>query len=220
MNLLLANDDGIQARGLKELAAALSEQGTVYIAAPDGQRSASGHSITVSRPVRLTEVPYEGAAGALAISGTPADCVKLGIRYFAAKNIPIDVVFSGINHGGNLGTDTLYSGTVSAAIEGALCGKPSVAVSVNSHQPVYFGGACRLAVQMLQVLKERDLGVTTLNLNVPDLPEEQIKGVRYTRLGMREYDEWFSQEETASGETQYRYGGSTKIGRASCRERV
>ena len=145
MNILLANDDGIDARGIHELADALKGLGDLYISAPDSQRSASGHGITVSQPITVTETTFPGATGAFRMSGTPADCVKLGVKLLQKEGIKIDMVFSGINHGGNLGTDTLYSGTVSAALEGTICGIQSVAVSVNSHEVKTFEYAKILA---------------------------------------------------------------------------
>ena len=135
MNVLITNDDGIRARGLRELMDALREQAgmTVYICAPDGQRSASGHGITMTDPIMVEEVEIKGAELAFQTSGLPADCVKIGVELLERAGVHLDMVFSGINHGGNLGTDTLYSGTVAGAIEGSICGYPSVAVSVDSH---------------------------------------------------------------------------------------
>ncbi|MGI6721392.1 MAG: 5'/3'-nucleotidase SurE [Anaerovoracaceae bacterium] len=211
MNILVSNDDGIDARGIHELAAALAGEGDIYISAPDSQKSAAAHSITVHNPITIKEVDFERASGALEVKGTPADCVKLGIRYFKAKGIDIDFVFSGINHGGNLGTDTLYSGTVSAAIEGALCKKPSVAVSVNSTHPTHFDYSCELAIETLHAMVEHDMGIIIMNINAPDLPRDEVRGVKYTRLGVREYDEWFQPEDTVSGETQYKYQGKPVV---------
>lgn len=211
MNILVSNDDGINAEGIHRLVDALSAEGSVYVAAPHTQKSAAGHSITVGKPITITEVDFDGAVLGLEVTGTPADCVKLGIKYLHAKGIEIDIVYSGINHGGNLGTDTLYSGTVSAAIEGALCGKPSVAVSVNNHEPVHFDYACELAVSTLRAMTENARGVMTMNINVPDLPKNEIKGVRYTRLGVREYDEWFVPKETEDGKTEYWYRGTPVV---------
>ena len=183
MNILVANDDGIQARGIKELAKALSQVATVYVCAPESQRSASGHGITVSKPIIIEEDEFEYAEYALKISGTPADCVKIGMRSLEQKGIKVDMVFSGINHGGNLGTDTLYSGTVSAAMEGSLLGVPSVAVSVNSHEAEYFEYACELAVEAVKKAYDKMSPKTVLNINTPNLPKEEIKGLRFTTLG-------------------------------------
>ena len=128
MNILVANDDGIQARGIAELAKALSKAGNVYVAAPNSQRSASSHALSVNDEITMKKIDFEGATMAFEVGGTPADCVKLALYVLRDKGIDIDVVYAGINHGGNLGTDTMYSGTVSAAAEGLFNGLPAVAV--------------------------------------------------------------------------------------------
>ena len=178
---------------------ALREQAemTVFVCAPDGQRSASGHGITMSKPIRVDEVEMEGAEMAFRTSGLPADCVKIGVELLRRADVHIDMVFSGINHGGNLGTDTLYSGTVAGAMEGSLCGYPSVAVSVDSHDAKHFEYAAELAANAALSLKEQITAGTVrtetiLNINTPDLPKDQIRGLKYTRLGAREYDEEFA----------------------------
>lgn len=211
MNILVANDDGIQARGIGELVRSLSEVATVYVCAPDGQRSASGHGITVSKPITAEETEFENAAMAIKFSGTPADCVKLGMKILEERGIRIDMVFSGINHGGNLGTDTLYSGTVSAALEGTICGVPSVAVSVDSHEAEYFEYACHLAVEAVRKAYGRMSPDTVLNINTPNLPREEIKGLKYTTLGNREYKEFFAHIEGEDGRKEYRYSGEPVI---------
>ena len=124
MNILVANDDGIRAIGIQKLVRALSQKANIFVCAPEGQRSASGHGITVSQPITVEEMKVECAEIAFGISGTPADCIKLGMQLMKDRGVNIDMVYSGINLGGNLGTDTLYSGTVSAAVEGNLCGVP------------------------------------------------------------------------------------------------
>ncbi|MDR0424231.1 MAG: 5'/3'-nucleotidase SurE, partial [Clostridiales Family XIII bacterium] len=135
MNILLTNDDGIDALGLLRLAEALRGVADIYVCAPREQKSATGHGITVIKRLDFREVEYPGAARAIEIDGTPADCVKVGLYRLKQDGIFIDKVFSGINHGSNLGTDTLYSGTVGGAMEGALNMKPSVAVSVDARCP-------------------------------------------------------------------------------------
>ncbi len=211
MNLLLVNDDGINARGIHELAEALAPDAAIYVCAPDGQRSASGHGITVSQYITVQEEKFECAEYALSTSGTPADCVKLGIEIFEKQGVKIDMVFSGINHGGNLGTDTLYSGTVSAAIEGSICGVPSAAVSVNSHQAEHFEYACHLAREVMNKAYGRFSPETVLNINTPNLPMEEIRGLRYTTLGNREYKNFFSLADMGDGKTGYRYTGEPVI---------
>lgn len=211
MNILVSNDDGIYAPGIMALVKALSEEANVYVCAPEDQRSASGHSISITKLIEITEIPFQYATKAYSISGTPADCVKLGLKYLNTRGVEIDMVFSGINHGGNLGTDTLYSGTVSAALEGCICGKPSVAVSLNSHFARDFSVAGKMALEVLRKAPGKLDAKTVLNINVPALPKEDIKGVRITRLGEREYDEWFMSEEGEDGITRYRYSGKPVI---------
>lgn len=211
MNILVANDDGIKAKGIEELVKALSQVAKIYVCAPHTQRSACGHGITIGAAISIKEVTFPNAVMALEITGTPADCVKLGLKVLSHKGIKIDMVFSGINHGGNLGTDTLYSGTVSAAIEGCICGLPAVAVSVNDHHPTYFDTACALAVKTCNAAFGKMDSNTVLNINVPNLPAEEIKGVKITKLGAREYEEWFEPREGAHGATEYWYSGTPVI---------
>ena len=214
MNILIANDDGIHAKGIFELTRALSQEADVYVCAPHVERSAAGHSITVRAGLQVKKVPYENAKLAFEINGTPADCVKLGILILRDSGIDIDMVFSGINHGGNMGTDTHYSGTVSAAIEGCICGIPSVAVSVDHHNPEHFEAAGELAVKALIKAEGKLDAKTVLNINLPDIPKNKLKGVKITRLGPREYDGWFrkeSIEEEKQSITQYWYSGKPVV---------
>ena len=207
MNVLVANDDGIRAEGIKRLTSALSKKANVYVFAPDSQRSAAGHGITVGRDIICTPVAFPDADKAYMVSGTPADCVKLGMRVMENQGIDIDMVFSGINHGANLGTDTLYSGTVSAAIEGNLCGVPAAAVSVCSHSAEYFDLACELAVSALEKGFMRMDRMTTLNINTPNRKKEDILGVKITRLGISEYDNWLDEKPDDEGNISFRYSG-------------
>lgn len=207
MNILISNDDGIWARGIEELVLAMSKVANVYVSAPHKQRSATGHGITIGQSMTIKEVPFEWAEGAIEVTGTPADCVKLGIAYFEKKGINIDVVYAGINMGANLGTDTLYSGTVSAAIEGNLLGKPAVAMSVCSHNPSHFEYACYLAQQVYKNAVFNLDSKTVLNINVPNRPVEEIKGVKYTRLGKMEYTGWYNPEKNEKGQLDVAYSG-------------
>ena len=195
MNILVVNDDGIEARGLKELVTALSERAgaDVYVCAPDGQRSAASHAITLRSPVSAWPVLFDGAAEAFALDGTPADCVAVGLKLLKRLGVEIDMVFAGINHGANVGTDIIYSGTVGAALEGSIQGVPSVAVSVDSHQATHF-----------------DYAWIMLNINTPDLPAEEIKGVCHTVLGEREYLNDV-QVETEGEVTTFIYGGDAVL---------
>lgn len=213
MNILVANDDGIDARGLKELVTALHERAgaDVFVFAPEEQRSGASHSISMRKVVGVTPVEYEGAELAFAVDGTPTDCVVMGLRVLAEREIDIDLVFTGINHGSNIGTDTTYSGTVGAAMEGSIQRIPSVAVSVDSHQATHFEYACDLAVDTI-----RKTGGTwdydiIININTPDLPKEEIKGVQYTVVGEREYTNDIQRIGTDGQKALYRYGGQPVI---------
>lgn len=207
MNILVSNDDGITTEGIKSLAKAMSSCGDVYVVAPHVQRSASSHALSVSGEITLREVEFEGAKKAYECDGTPADCVKLGIDMLKQEGVIIDVVYAGINHGGNLGTDTMYSGTVSAAAEGMMAGLPAVAVSVNSHEASYFEGACRLAVQTLPLaMSFGRKGV--ISINTPDIPAEEIRGVKACKLGAVEYDQWFEEISRGGDSKTYRYRGT------------
>ncbi|MDR1135763.1 MAG: 5'/3'-nucleotidase SurE [Clostridiales Family XIII bacterium] len=205
MNILLTNDDGIDAAGLRQLADALGRAASIYVCAPKEQKSASGHGITVIKRLNFREVKYPGAARAIEIDGTPADCVKVGLYRLKQDGILIDKVFSGINHGSNLGTDTLYSGTVGAAMEGALNMKPSVAVSVDARNPIFFEAASRLALSAAALPIEAHGHRTVLNINVPDAPPNEIKGVKITRLGVMEYTEEFNEEYSSEEDRGYWY---------------
>lgn len=207
MKILVANDDGIRSEGIYRLVKALSTEAEIFVCAPHIQRSASGHSISIGTPLKTKEVEFDHAKYALEIDGTPADCVKLGLKILQKQGIHIDMIYSGINHGGNLGTDTLYSGTVSAAMEGAFNGVPAVAVSVNDHFPQNFEYACDLAVKTLRSAYGRLDKNTVLNINVPNLPADQIKGVKFTRLGKREYENMFSEKHNEDGHKEYWYTG-------------
>lgn len=210
MRILVANDDGINAKGIRELVKTLSQTAEVYVIAPDTQRSGASHSISMHKKLRFMPQEVEGAVKAYSFTGTPADCVKMGLELLRRQDIMIDAVFSGINHGGNLGTDTLYSGTVGAAREGLVAGVFSVAVSVNSHDADDFGYACRLA---LEAAKAFEKGMFPkphefmLNINVPDMPEEQIKGLKVAKLGIRDYDRWFNPVYLDDGSIEICYEG-------------
>lgn len=209
VNILVTNDDGIDAKGIKALVEALADLGNVYVAAPDKQKSACGHGITIHEPVMVHDFTFEGAKAAWAVSGTPADCVKLGIGMFVPDTI--DMVFSGINQGGNLGTDVLYSGTVSGAVEGILLGIPSVAVSVNSHTSKDFDAAKKITRNVCKKMMTKELErETLLNINVPCIPENEIKGVQINKLGIREYSESFQERKDPRGRSYYWYAGVPK----------
>lgn len=212
MNILVANDDGINAQGLRELVDALTGRvgADVYVFAPDGQRSAASHAITLGSPISLWPVPYDGAAAAFALDGTPSDCVAVGLKVMEMKGLEVDMVFAGINYGANVGTDTVYSGTVGAALEGSIHGYPSVAVSVDSHQATHFDYACDLAVDLVKKTGGKWDSRVMININTPDLPADEIKGVFYTSLGEREYINDI-QIKTEGDVTTFVYGGEARL---------
>lgn len=202
LTLLVTNDDGILAPGIRALAEGLTRVGRVVVVAPDRERSGTSQAITTHKPLRVDPVDLGPGLEAYRVNGTPSDCVKLGIE--AILGVKPDFVLSGINSGPNLGTDVLYSGTVSGAIEGLIMGVPSIALSLvlgerNDYQP-----AARFAAQLVEKLARESLPKDTLlNVNVPDLGEEGIQGVKATRLGSRRYQNMFHKRTDPRGRPYY-----------------
>jgi 5'/3'-nucleotidase len=181
MNILLTNDDGIYAKGLGAIFQELSSLGEVTVVAPESEQSAVGHAISLNQPLRVRQVFLDGEILGWAVSGTPADCVKIAI----AELLPTlpDLVVSGINLGPNVGINVLYSGTVSAATEASILGLKAAAFSLNTYKNADFPRAASLARQVLSGLLDWS-GWTPevcLNINLPDLPEDQVQGIRFTR---------------------------------------
>lgn len=206
LSVLVTNDDGIQAAGIRALAQALTEVADVLVVAPDRQRSGTGHGVTVHKPLRVDPVNLGEGIEAYRVNGTPSDCVKLGVQ--TILDTPPDMVFSGINAGGNLGTDVLYSGTVSGAIEGTLLGIPSAAISLVRGEVQDYSGAAAFAVQLARRIKAYGLPEgTLLNINVPGIDPAAIKGVRVTRLGTRRYRDVFHPRTDPRGKTYYWLAG-------------
>ena len=181
MLILLTNDDGIYAPGLAALYQELRQLGEVMVVAPESEQSAVGHAISLNTPLRVKKAPLAGDGWGWAVSGTPADCVKIAL----AELLPgtPELVVSGINLGPNVGINVLYSGTVSAATEAAILGvKQAVAVSLNTYKDADFATAARVTGKLLSRLKRQSMAKPLcLNVNLPALPEEDIKGVRLTR---------------------------------------
>jgi len=178
--ILVCNDDGVHSDGLRALAEDLRAIGDVIIVAPDGEQNAASHAITLHKPLRVTQL----GEGVYSTSGTPTDCVNLGVITIL-KERPALVV-SGINKGENLGDDVTYSGTVSAAMEGTLLGIPSIAVSQAGNGRFRFAVAARVAARLATMVLERGLPPDTLlNVNVPDLDGSAVRGIKITRLGRR-----------------------------------
>ena len=178
MKILISNDDGILSNGIRALIEALSPCHEVYVVAPDRERSAAGHSLTLHTPLRVEEVePKYGAKRCWMTTGTPGDCVKLAINAILSEEEKPDLVISGINHGPNLGADILYSGTVSCAMEGALMGIQSVAISLASlnHESENFRVAAEFMLKLLKKLENYKIPEkTVLNINVPGLSKDDI----------------------------------------------
>lgn len=208
MRLLLVNDDGINAKGLHALAKELEKYYEITIVAPDSERSACGHSITISEPLVVKKVKLEGVtAKAYSVTGTPADCVRIGMVKLVDK--AIDMVVSGINIGANLGNDILYSGTVSAAIEAAINNVPSVAVSLNADRNFQkFSTAAKYARKVLNLAQKNNLyDDVVLNVNVPGLPSKEIKGIKICRIGGRVYNHDYEKIKNFTEDTKFILNG-------------
>jgi 5'-nucleotidase len=207
MRILVSNDDGISAPGILALATSLARENEVYVVAPDRERSATGHALTLHRP--LTAEPHaldERLAGAWAVTGTPSDCVKLAVG--ALLKQPPDLIVSGINRGPNLGTDVLYSGTVSAALEGVINGFPAVAFSLATFSDKGYERAADFALQLVRQLGGRTLPPKfLLNVNLPALQDDGYAGVRITKLGVRKYQDVFEHRTDPRGRTYYWLAG-------------
>lgn len=190
MNILICNDDGIDAPGIHALAEELRKIARVTVVAPDRQQSAVGHAITMNHPLRAVPFNRNGEFFGYAVDGTPADCVKLAVK-FLLKEKP-DLVVSGINHGSNTAINIIYSGTVSAATEGTILGIPSIAVSLTTYASADFRYAARIAARIAERVIERGLPQgTLLNVNVPALPEEEIRGIKVTVQGKSSWEDTF-----------------------------
>lgn len=207
MRILITNDDGMHAPGLYALARCLQDLAELIIVAPEREQSAVGHAVTLHKPLRMRPVQIEGLeADVYSSNGTPADCVVLGC--LAQSPCP-DMVVAGINRGANLGEEILYSGTVSAAMEGALQGLPAFAISVTSYSPTEYQPAALFARKLVQIMSLNALGKDCfLNINVPAMPREQMVGVRLTRLGKRAYINKVEQREDLRGQTYYWLSGN------------
>ena len=215
MHILVTNDDGVDAPGLLALVQEMKKLGEVSVLAPDRNWSASGHVKTLHRPLRAKEVRLEDDTPALASDGAPSDCVALALLGLLRHKI--DLVVSGINPYANLGHDVTYSGTVTAAMEAAIWGLPGIAVSLNSPDSNAgerdYGPAARAARKVVQGVIDHGLpkGVL-LNVNVPFLPDEQIRGLRVTRQGLRVYHDSLDARKDPRGRPYYWIGGEAPGG--------
>lgn len=210
MKVLLTNDDGVNATGIAEMRAELIKIADVTVVAPETEMSAVGHAITLTDPLRVRRVEKNGQRFGMAVNGTPADCVKIAVK--AILDEKPDVIVSGINHGQNVATNVIYSGTVSAATEGMILGIPSVAVSLASFTEHDFKVAAKTGAKIAQIVVKRGIPSGTLiNVNVPALPEEEIKGVKICRNGRSKFTEEFEKRVDPRENEYYWQGGTMSV---------
>lgn len=201
MNILISNDDGCQSAGIRCLVKTLAGVGRVTVVAPDRDRSGSSNSLTLDGPIRVTQ----RRENIICVDGTPTDCVHLAITGLLEQEP--DMVVSGINAGGNLGDDVLYSGTVAAAMEGRFLGFPAIAVSLVSDRPTHYDTAARAVVELIARMQQNPVPSNTiLNVNVPDRPWEELAGFQATRLGHRHKSEPVIRMEDPRGRPIYWVG--------------
>jgi 5'-nucleotidase len=204
MNILVTNDDGVLAPGLALLAEACAAVGTVTVVAPDREQSGTSHSLTLHRPLRPTRRPD----GAWQIDGTPTDCVMLALQALMPEGP--DFVFSGVNHGPNMGEDVLYSGTVSAAMEAVMLGVPGIGISFAGHQPETMASYRSLLVQLVRRITSVEFPRNTLlNVNLPRVPADEVQGIRVTRLGSRYFSNSLTRMKDPWGREIFWIGGGT-----------
>jgi 5'-nucleotidase len=213
MRILLTNDDGIHAPGILAARAALDALGEVFLVAPERPRSAAGHAITLHKPLRITPMRLPNGVNAHATSGTPTDCVTLGVNVLMESRC--DLIVSGINAGANLGWDLTYSGTVSAAFEGAVLNIPSIAISLNyeseTTDELDFDPAAAFVARLARRLVNDPLPPHAfLNVNVPHVPESELRGVTITHQGRREYVDRIVVRRDPSGRPYYWQTGSLR----------
>ncbi len=203
MKILLSNDDGYFAPGLNILAEHIAKIADITVVAPERNRSGASNSLTLDRPLSVKKA----SNGFFYVNGTPTDCVHIALT--GLMDIMPDMVISGINDGANMGDDTIYSGTVAAAMEGYLLGIPSIAVSMSQHNSTHFETAARVAVELIQHYQKNGFSAPTLlNVNVPDIPYEALQGRTVTRLGKRHKAEPVVQLKTPRNETVYWVGAA------------
>ncbi|MDP2167339.1 MAG: 5'/3'-nucleotidase SurE [Thermodesulfovibrionales bacterium] len=202
--ILVTNDDGVHSPGLIALLKAMKEVGDAYVVAPDRERSAASHSLTLHRPLK----PEELRERVWAVNGTPTDCVAIGVEKILREKP--DIIVSGVNKGANLGDDITYSGTVAAAMEGTILGIPSIAVStvLDGRLPIHFETAARFAAEAARYILDKALPYDTLlNINVPNRAGKDIMGMKFTRQGKRVYSGSIQETFSPAGEKHYWIGG-------------
>ncbi|HTK82360.1 MAG TPA: 5'/3'-nucleotidase SurE [Bacteroidota bacterium] len=210
LHILVSNDDGIDAPGIHALVRELKKIGEVMVVAPDKQRSAVGHAITMNYPLRVTKFFKNERFFGYAVEGTPADCVKLAIRSLC--EVKPDIIVSGVNLGSNTAINIIYSGTVSAATEGTILGIPSIAVSLTTFEHPDFSYAAKFARKLAAFIGKRGLPeATLLNVNVPAIEAKQIRGVKVTRQGKSRWDDKFELRLDPNNREYYWLAGKLHI---------
>lgn len=199
MRILIVNDDGIHADGIRTLAARLAKEHAVTVVAPESEKSATSHAITIYRPLRARKTEPAGLDGidCYVVDGLPVDCTKIGVSHMMQNDV--DIVVSGINHGPNLGSDVIYSGTVAAALDAVIMGYPALAVSIAAYCPAHLETAAELAARIIGSGLVGKQAEVLYNLNVPDLPIEQIKGLKAAPQGRTVYDDAVELREDPRG---------------------
>ena len=211
MKILLSNDDGIHARGIAELHQAIQHLGDIQVCAPDTERSAAGHAITLSDPIKTLNVEKDNQHFGTAVNGTPADCIKLAIRMLHKDNPP-DLVVSGINLGSNTGISVLYSGTVSAASEAVILGVPAIALSLCTYQDPQWETAAKVAAEIVEKVAQNPLPERTLlNVNIPNLPLSELRGMKAARMGTSRFVEKFHTHQDPRGNNYYWLDGDLDL---------
>jgi len=207
LNILLTNDDGIHALGIRTVQTRLKEAGhNVIVIAPDRERSAASHSLTLKNDIRVRQI----ADDEYAVSGTPVDCVVIALQEIIKHKI--DLVISGTNAGQNMGEDIMYSGTVAAAVEASFFGYRAIAISICSYRDQIYDTAAKWLVTMLEVGVENILnGMAVLNINVPNIPYEEVKGLRLTRVGHRKYYNFIKVIDKFDDGFSYQIGGDLPV---------
>lgn len=206
--ILITNDDGYNALGLTSLVEAVKDLGELLVVAPDRPQSGMGHAITVNEPLRCYPIDYFGDVKAFCCTGTPVDCVKMGL--YQLNDRKPDLILSGINHGSNVSTNVLYSGTMSAAVEGALEGIKSIGFSLTDYSSEADFSACKVMVGKItkNILDNGLKEGTCLNVNVPDVPLNQIKGIKVCRQGRAFWDDTFEKRVDPLGKDYFWLTGS------------
>ena len=211
MHILVTNDDGVEAPGLLALQKAIQDVGEVTVFAPDHNWSAAGHTRTMHKPLRMSQTTLPDGTPAYTSTGAPSDCVALVI--LGILDHQPDLVVSGINQGANVGHDITYSGTIAAAMEAVISDIPALAVSLDSYESQDFTYAARFAARLVKLVLEHGLPSNTfLNVNVPAVPQEEIAGIKITRLGQRVYRDRLVERQDPRGRDYYWIGGEPPSG--------